>query len=332
MSLFKDPTTEPPEPPVINADDLGADAFNDTIDRLLCMVSRIMTSTVDIGTAGELERHIKLFLQAFAVLDKKMQTAGNSSDSTLPKWITASNFLSLLNLPDNMKSLGVLRNLWEGDGKGEGIMRKLKPLFAGHRGRVYWNMLTRFYQTRGLDQALDALDATDDGDSDSSRGGVRFRGDHYREVFQYKDVDDATAHFNTGKPVSAVSLSGDAGASKSLFMITKNERRIRITLANDAAGERHVGAWYFPWKLGRESALQPGWEKTVEHYCLLLPRLTLAGLPTAVVRFSTITSQWWELLGDKSFGQPQANGVTYSIDEDEQKVTHRHGLRTRTRN
>ena len=45
-----------------------------------------------------------------------------------PIWITKSNYLSLLNLPDQMKEFGPLRLYWEGGWKGEGIIQELKSI------------------------------------------------------------------------------------------------------------------------------------------------------------------------------------------------------------
>ena len=45
-----------------------------------------------------------------------------------PIWISKSNYLSLLNLPEQMKEFGPLRLYWEGGWKGEGIIQELKSL------------------------------------------------------------------------------------------------------------------------------------------------------------------------------------------------------------
>ena len=45
-----------------------------------------------------------------------------------PIWISKSNFMSLLNLPKQMKQFGPLRLYWEGGWKGEGIIQEIKCL------------------------------------------------------------------------------------------------------------------------------------------------------------------------------------------------------------
>lgn len=43
-------------------------------------------------------------------------------------WITRSNCLSFLNLPDQMRMFGPLRLYWESGWKGEGIIKKIKEI------------------------------------------------------------------------------------------------------------------------------------------------------------------------------------------------------------
>ena len=45
-----------------------------------------------------------------------------------PIWISRSNLLSLLNLPEQMRFFGPLRLYWEGGWKGEGIIQEIKEI------------------------------------------------------------------------------------------------------------------------------------------------------------------------------------------------------------
>ena len=50
----------------------------------------------------------------------------NKINCKIPRWITSSNFMCLLNIPNTMKKFGPLINLWEGSYQGEGYLRIAK--------------------------------------------------------------------------------------------------------------------------------------------------------------------------------------------------------------
>ncbi len=69
----------------------------------------------------------------------RMRDADDLNDSTripcpgmpchrIPHWITSYNFLSLLNLKEDISQLGPLRSLWEGGFRGEKYISEVKPL------------------------------------------------------------------------------------------------------------------------------------------------------------------------------------------------------------
>ena len=52
-------------------------------------------------------------------------------------WLSSYNFVCLLNLPDQIKKLGPIRNQWEGGPRGEGFLRTVKPMTPGTT-RLHW--------------------------------------------------------------------------------------------------------------------------------------------------------------------------------------------------
>ena len=74
----------------------------------------------------------------------------------IPIWINKSNYMSLLNLPRQMKEFGPLRLYWEGGWKGEGIIQELKPLIR-NRFQKNWssNTLKQLYNSRVFDYLLE---------------------------------------------------------------------------------------------------------------------------------------------------------------------------------
>jgi hypothetical protein len=75
------------------------------------MMSWLMVEEIDSeGYYTELERNIRVFLTTFADMEECL-----TSKNELPTWLSAFNFLSLLNLPDIVRAYGPVCNIWEGN-------------------------------------------------------------------------------------------------------------------------------------------------------------------------------------------------------------------------
>lgn len=88
---------------------------------LYAMLSHTLQKNVTKELIHSVDQHIKLFLNAYADFDIALHGKKNVS------WIKKYNFLSLLNLPEQMKNFGPLLNLWEGGIVGEKIISTMKP-------------------------------------------------------------------------------------------------------------------------------------------------------------------------------------------------------------
>lgn len=91
------------------------------IASLYAMLSRILQRSVTKELCQSSLRHIKIFLNYYALFDDLLNGVENLG------WIKKYNFLSLLNLPVQMQNYGPLLNLWEGSSMGEKIISTLKP-------------------------------------------------------------------------------------------------------------------------------------------------------------------------------------------------------------
>ena len=67
---------------------------------------------------------IRIFLMAVYDMDELMAVP---MERKLPMWLSQYNFLCLLNLPEQIKMLGPVRNRWEGGVRGERFLQKAKP-------------------------------------------------------------------------------------------------------------------------------------------------------------------------------------------------------------
>jgi hypothetical protein len=84
-----------------------------------------------------LERKIRIFLTHFADMEDQMPRGKKQ----MPQWLSAYNFLSLLNLPDVVRRYGPIRNVWEGGAQGEGVLRFVKPNVKNGMRRA-WELAT----------------------------------------------------------------------------------------------------------------------------------------------------------------------------------------------
>ena len=90
----------------------------------LCrMIGIVMQREINDELIKECDLSIRIYLRMIEELNSKIK---NNDDK--PIWINRSNFLSLLNLPEQMKIFGPLRLYWEGGWKGEGIIKELKEV------------------------------------------------------------------------------------------------------------------------------------------------------------------------------------------------------------
>ena len=75
----------------------------------------------------------------------------NDNVTMKPTWVKKSNYLSLLNIPTQMKLYGPMRLYWEGGYRGEGIIQEVKGII-NHGLITGWQKHTmkRFYSYRAL--------------------------------------------------------------------------------------------------------------------------------------------------------------------------------------
>ena len=66
-----------------------------------------------------------------------------------------------MNIPTVLKEFGCLRNLWEGGYKGEGIIKKVKPII--HQFTRHWHvkLVQNFYQNQSIELIINELNQKD---------------------------------------------------------------------------------------------------------------------------------------------------------------------------
>ena len=74
----------------------------------------------------EIQSEMKLTNENVLKIVEKLRSK-YQKQKTNPTWLSHSNCMSLLNLPEMMEEFGPLRNFWEGGNFGEGFLRLTKP-------------------------------------------------------------------------------------------------------------------------------------------------------------------------------------------------------------
>ena len=126
-----------PVPPVVEMQAGPVETVLLTISSLDELISLVMIDEIPNGQYyAVLERKVRIFLTHFADMEDKLP-----SKKKLPQWLSAYNFMSLLNLTDVIRQYGPIRNIWEGGAQGEGVLRFVKPNMLNGMRRA-WELST----------------------------------------------------------------------------------------------------------------------------------------------------------------------------------------------
>lgn len=151
----------------------------------LCLISRLMTSQA--VTIEELERHVKIFL---SILDLCERLTFTESDNGM-FWFKRSNFLCLLNLPNQIDTFGPIRKYWEGN--RERFIQEVKPLMKHTRETT--SFLKIQLEKMMKYQLLKNLSKQSLGKSTYNR---------FKKFSVYSNIDEVVQEIKDGKALSAL--------------------------------------------------------------------------------------------------------------------------------
>ena len=209
---------------LVGAIGCSAEALMHMLNTEHCMIARIMCTEVNEHTKAGVDLHVKMFLDAVERVDSK-----DRADKRVPKWVSTGNLISLLNLGSRLEHVGVLRRLYEGDGKGEKFLMKLKGIFRrmkGLKGPWPQHAMERWYQLRGMDMILAPLgsgfnrgDLEEGGegvtaDCEGEGGGVEEGADEMKRMrahHVYNTTAEVLDAIESGKAISTVCFLNETG-------------------------------------------------------------------------------------------------------------------------
>ena len=173
--------------------------------------------------------HIKIFLSMFLRVDSLIVSR------SISKIESASCLLNLLLINDDMFEKGILRNYWEGDLKGEGFIRLVKPLIK--RGidlpGTIKSVLQRLYNLRSINHLIDLCQGTNIEEEESDEAmslpaSGKYQKDRYRRFKSYPSKNEAITCLERSDPfclmfrtsTSHFHMSVGRGSSRKLWRIT----------------------------------------------------------------------------------------------------------------
>ena len=205
----------------------------------------------------------------FADMDSRI-----AKKSGLPAWISAYNFLSLLNLPAVVRKYGPIRNLWEGSWVGEGILRFIKPTMI-HGFRKNWAVATMksLMRKKGVQYLVGSMN--DAKDHELNNETLIPMAQQSKAFHCYNDIGlvDDVLHQGDGATSTIV-----VGQRLVVVCERLSERRF-ILLTRVALESTKMGFHYFTWQRQLSEA-DPFHEQLlvaedIQEVCLLLPKLPL---------------------------------------------------------
>jgi hypothetical protein len=292
-------------------------AVSELVPAWLAVIARIMQSTVTEDLPDDVDRHVKIFLSVVDRVDRALQkidspevtaaaiaaavaAATTNGDTSKRKrkrdqlvWERKGNLTSLTRIKDEMKMYGSPRdNLYEGNFRGEGVIRELKPAVPTiHRKNWSKNGIAEVHVCR----TVNILEPE-----------IASPPRRYNNFNSFKDREELVKSLDEGKVVSGVVFE-----ERLLAVIEGKQGTEYFELCfddnNTDASIMASACWFAPakpaltaWKIKEEK---------LKEYFVILPREKRA--PTVAPSYYAITSEWRERLRDGSICFPRSVGATY---------------------
>jgi hypothetical protein len=271
-----------------------------TIAKLQEMIQWVMKR--DIASTEhytELERRIRVFLTCFARLEEGVRQATDRLEKK-PGWLTAYNFLTLLNLPEQIKTFGSPRWHWEGTVAGEGFLRFVKRYMRrGLQNGWQKNLLTHLLRDKAFTNIFQNT-KEDTGawwrvdDKNASNAKLAY--------YCYKSADVLLERLLSGYPISIQIRSADQVSC--VFVDPTQTEPVLLDLSFDSFHSDVNGLAYWDWTIDTESATSFNKEERNWVCGIMLPLLTGTGAfpaRTGAMRYGVIDEEWRELKADGKF-------------------------------
>ena len=262
------------------------------VNSMMRMISLIMSKSVTKEVVIECERSIKIYL----TMVHRFDIALNGDSGRKFTWVSKSNYLSLLNIPQQMNLYGPMRCYWEGGYRGEGLIQELKCLINNGLTKNWQkNTLKRFFNLR----TLSFLD--NESRSKSTEGSLQYTID--KDYKRYGTKDTIIKKFHDHCALSIIK------SIHNIFSIAiDKDKSLQIIKRQYFTATTNMD--YFYWELMADNILRTPSSTNIERYCLLLPKIESTNEETTSNDCSSqiyccIDSQWNELTNCEGFVSPK---------------------------
>lgn len=198
----------------IHHDELGLNELQLMFESLFALISRLMSDT-NINT-DEIGEYIKLFLGICHFYEDEIGFEINSKgDKTNPFWYNKSNYVSLLNLPDQIKTYGPVRLHWEG--VKEKFIQNVKPTLKNKRTSVSYlvTKLEKIFKTNNFNLILNRYD-----NKPSSKSYHK-----YKDLKLYKSALEIESSILNWESISALIMKDQPGK---IFVAVKTQDKLKL--------------------------------------------------------------------------------------------------------
>ena len=179
---------------------------------LHAIISNSMCRQVTSKRIHQVTIYIKIFLSAVNDIDKYL-----SNPNSTRLWFSSWNYITLLNIPQTLKTYRSFQNIWEGGTVGEGILKDVKPLSTYVYAKWYMRLTTKLYQIRSLNTITK---------TSLQRNNVQ----PYvaKNVHTYRNTSEVFQRMTNGEPLSFVCVD-----NSKFFILLDNEKSIELIFDYD---------------------------------------------------------------------------------------------------
>jgi len=202
----------------IHHDELGLNELQLMFESLFALISRLMSDAIiDTDTIRD---YIKLFLSVCHFYEDEIGFEENSKgDKINPFWYNKSNYVSLLNLPDQIKTYGPVRLHWEG--VKEKFIHNVKPTLKNKRTSVTYLVakLEKIFKKNNFSLILNRYD-----DKPSSKKYQK-----YKDLKLYKSVVEIESSILNWESIAGLIMNDQPGKK---FVLVKADDKLYLHKVN----------------------------------------------------------------------------------------------------
>jgi len=204
------------------------DAYEFMIQTCLAFIYRLMTNAY--VSMDELDDYIKIFLSA--VHNFECLTYVEQSNRSYV-WYSKGNFLSLLNLPDQIRDFESVRNYWEGS--RERYIQLVKPYMKNNRD-------TDSFLHLQMKHVLSSTILKNIMSETSKSSNNKY--ERYNHIRRYRNTQEVTDCIEKGKPISLIITECKEKLCICCVIGKSSSFSLHIIICNDNDGFLHCGLWY----------------------------------------------------------------------------------------